>query len=152
MSLNKWMGIGNVGRDPETRTVMENVSVSTFTMACTERGFTKANGEKVDDNTQWFNIVAWRGLSNLAENYIKKGSKIFVEGKIQTREYTTQDGNKKYITEVVAENIELLSSINRDNNSNNQAPPPAQPPVEKQTVRQQVVLPPISNVDDDLPF
>lgn len=107
MSVNKAILVGNVGKDPEVRYLDSGVAVATITLATTERGYTLANGTTVPDRTEWHNIVAWRGLAEIAEKYIKKGSQIFVEGKITTRKWE-KDGIQRYSTEIVAENIELL--------------------------------------------
>lgn len=108
MSINKAILIGNVGKDPEVKTVGE-YKVATFTLATTERGYTLANGTQVPDRTEWHNIVAWRGLADIAQNWIKKGSQIYVEGKICTRSYQ-KDGSTHYITEIIADNIQLLGT------------------------------------------
>ncbi len=108
------MLIGNVGRDPEVRYLENNPSaqpgtnpkVAQFTLATTER-FRDRNGE-TRENTEWHNIVAWRGLADLAEKYIKKGSQIYVEGQIRTRSWTDQAGAKQYRTEIIASAIQLL--------------------------------------------
>ena len=107
------MLIGNVGRDPEVRYLDQGAAqsgqttkVATFTLATTDR-YRDRNGE-VRENTEWHNLVLWRQLADLAEKYIRKGSQIYVEGHIRTRSYTDQQGNKKYVTEVVADNIQLL--------------------------------------------
>lgn len=107
MSVNKAILVGNVGKDPEVRYLDSGVAVATITLATTERGYTLANGTTVPDRTEWHNIVAWRGLAEIAEKYIKKGSQLYVEGKITTRKWE-KDGIARYSTEIVAENIELL--------------------------------------------
>ena len=112
MSVNKVILVGNVGRDPETRYLDRNVAVSSFSMATTERGYTMQNGTQVPERTEWHNIVAWRGLAELAEKYIRKGSQLYVEGKLQTRSWE-KDGIKRYTTEVVAETIQLLGKRER---------------------------------------
>ncbi len=113
MSINKAILVGNVGRDPDIRYFDKESerknSVASFTLATTERGYTLANGTQVPDRTEWHNIVAWRGLAELAEKYIRKGSQIYVEGKIATRSWE-KDGVTRYTTEIVAENIQLLGS------------------------------------------
>lgn len=112
MSLNKVMLIGNVGKDPEVRYLETpgqngmNPKVATITLATSER-YRDRNGE-VHENTEWHNIVAWRGLADTAEKYIKKGTQIYVEGRLRTRSWTDASGAKKYTTEVVADNIQLL--------------------------------------------
>lgn len=107
MSVNKAILVGNVGKDPEVRYLDSGVAVATITLATTERGYTLANGTTVPDRTEWHNIVAWRGLAEIAEKYIKKGSQIYVEGKISTRKWE-KDGIARYSTEIVAENIQML--------------------------------------------
>lgn len=99
-----------MGKDPEIRYVDKDVAVANFTLATTERGYTSTSGQTVPDRTEWHNIVAWRGLAKLAENYIRKGSSIYVEGKLRTRSWVDEkNGNvTKYTTEIYAENIELL--------------------------------------------
>lgn len=112
-SLNKVMLIGNVGKDPDVRYVEsapsqqgQSPKVATFTLATTEK-YRDRSGE-VKDLTEWHNIVAWRGLADTIEKYVRKGSQIFVEGRIRTRSWTDQSGAKQYRTEIVADNIQLL--------------------------------------------
>jgi single-strand DNA-binding protein len=107
MSVNKAILVGNVGKDPEIRYLEKDVAVANFTLATTEKGYTAQNGTQVPERTEWHNIVAWRGLAKLAENYIRKGSQLYVEGKIQTRSWE-KDGIKRYTTEIYAETINLL--------------------------------------------
>ncbi|MBQ9310915.1 MAG: single-stranded DNA-binding protein [Bacteroidales bacterium] len=112
MSLNKVMLIGNVGRDPEVRYLDGNsgngagTKVATFTLATSER-YRDRNGE-ARENTEWHNIVAWRNSADLAERFIKKGTQVYIEGKLRTRSYNDSAGVKKYTTEVVVDNIQLL--------------------------------------------
>lgn len=106
MSYNKVLLIGNVGKDPEVRHLESGAAVATFTLATTER-YKDRNGQ-YQDQTEWHNIVCWRNLAELAQNYIAKGSQIFVEGKIRTRSWTDQTSQKRYTTEIVADNIRLL--------------------------------------------
>lgn len=156
MSVNKVILIGNVGKDPEVRYFDNGGSVANFTLATTERGYTAANGTQVPDRTDWHNIVLWRGLAEIAEKYVKKGSKIYIEGKIKTRSYDDSAGNKRYVTEIWGDNLELLD---RRPDSQNQNPQPqqAQTPVAKptnQTVAAEPASPPLAEADesDDLPF
>lgn len=107
MSVNKAILVGNVGKDPEIRYLDSGVAVASITLATTERGYTLANGTQIPDRTEWHNIVAWRGLAEIAEKYIKKGSQLYIEGKITTRKWE-KDGITRYTTEIVAESIELL--------------------------------------------
>ncbi len=112
-SLNKVMLIGNVGRDPEVRYLDQgsaqagqSTKVATFTLATTDRYRDRAG--ELRENTEWHNLVLWRQLADLAEKYIRRGSQIYVEGHIRTRSYNDQQGQKKYMTEIVADNVQLL--------------------------------------------
>ena len=107
MALNKVLLIGNVGRDPEVRHLEGGASVASFTLATTERYRERGSGEN-KEITEWHNIVAWRQLADLAENYIRKGSQIYVEGRIRTRSWDDQNGQKRYTTEILADTIQLL--------------------------------------------
>lgn len=104
--VNRVILIGNLGRDPEIRSLEGGVKVANFSLATTET-YKGKNGEKVD-STEWHNIVLWRGLAEVAESYLKKGNTVFIEGKIRTREWTDKDGNKRYTTEIVADNVVML--------------------------------------------
>ena len=113
MSLNKVMLIGNVGKDPEVRYLESNpqnpsanAKVASFPLATSER-YRDRNGE-VRENTEWHNIVLWRNNADVAEKYIHKGSQIYVEGRLRTRQWTDQTGAKRYTTEVVADTLQLL--------------------------------------------
>lgn len=108
MSVNKVILVGNVGKDPEVRYVSQDNPVANFTIATTERGYTTQSGTQVPDRTEWHNIVAWRGLAKLAENYIRKGSPLYVEGKLRTRNYQDQNGVTRYVSEIYADEIQLL--------------------------------------------
>ncbi len=116
MSVNKAILVGNVGKDPEVRYLEKNVAVANFSLATTERGYTMQNGTQVPERTEWHNIVAWRGLAELAEKYIRKGSQLYVEGKIQTRSWE-RDGIKRYTTEIYAESIQFLGRKNDQQDS-----------------------------------
>ena len=113
MSLNKVMLIGNVGKDPEVRYLESNpqnpsgnTKVASFPLATSER-YRDRNGE-IRENTEWHNLVLWRNNADVAEKYIHKGSQIFVEGRLRTRQWTDQTGNKRYTTEVVVDTLQLL--------------------------------------------
>ncbi len=108
MSLNKVMLIGNVGRDPEVRYLDGNngAKMASFTLATTER-YRDRNGE-VRENTEWHNIVAWRNTADVVERFVKKGTQVFIEGRIRTRSWDDQTGNKRYTTEIIADNLQLL--------------------------------------------
>jgi single-strand DNA-binding protein len=108
MSVNKCILIGNVGKDAEVADV-NGFKVAKFSLATTEKGYTTKEGKKVEDKTEWHNIVAWRGLAELAEKWIKKGSQLYIEGKISYRSWE-KDGVTHYATDIIAENIQLLGS------------------------------------------
>lgn len=110
MSINRITLLGNVGGDPEIRTLDGGVKVATFTLATTERSYTKRDGTVVPERTEWHNIVLWRGLADIAEKYIRKGTKLYIEGPLRTRNYDDRNGVKKYVAEVYADNLELLGS------------------------------------------
>lgn len=105
-SLNKVMLIGNLGKDPEVRAIPSGVKVANFSIATTE-SYTDKNNQKVD-KTEWHNIVMWRGLAEVAEKYLKKGNQVFIEGKLTTRSWDDQNGVKKYMTEIIADNMVML--------------------------------------------
>ena len=106
MSVNKVILVGNVGKDPETRYLEGGTAVCSFPMATSET-YRNRDGERVT-NTEWHNVVMWRGLAEIAERYVKKGSQLFIEGKIRTRSWEDKDGNKRYTTEIIADNMQML--------------------------------------------
>lgn len=138
MSLNKVLLIGNVGKDPEVRYVSDNLPVANFSLATTKRGYKTNDGKEVPDKTEWHTIVCWRGLAKLAEQYIKKGTQVYVEGELQTRQWE-KDGITRYTTEILANDIQLLGRKS-DNVSSETSSAPTQP--------QQ----PIPQEDGELPF
>jgi len=106
MSINKVILVGNLGKDPELRYTPAGVAVATFSLATSER-FKGRDGQQ-QERTEWHNIVAWRGLAEICGKYLHKGRQVYIEGKIQTRSYDDRDGNKRYITEIVADNMQML--------------------------------------------
>lgn len=112
MSVNKVILIGNVGKDPDVRYFDNGSAVVNFSLATTERGYTAANGTQIPDRTEWHNIVCWRGLAKVAEQFVKKGTQLYIEGKIRTRSYDDQNGIKRYVVEIYADNLELLGRKN----------------------------------------
>ena len=122
--MNKVMLIGNVGNDPEVRYLesnpqnpQANAKVASFRLATTER-YRDRNGE-TRENTEWHNIVVWRNNADVVEKFVHKGSQIYIEGKLRTRQWTDQTGNKRYTTEVVADSIQLLGK-RQDGDQNQQ--------------------------------
>lgn len=139
MSVNKVILIGNVGKDPEYKDFDNDGSVAKFTLATTDRAFKTANGTEVPERTEWHNIVLQNGLANIAKEYVKKGNKLYIEGKIRTRSYEDNNGVKRYVTEVYGFNMEMLSP-KKDGQTTQQGGAPTPPP-------------PIPDQDeDDLPF
>jgi single-strand DNA-binding protein len=103
--INKVILVGHLGKDPETRTLDGGVSVTTFPLATSET-YNK-DGRKVEQ-TEWHNIVMWRGLADIAAKFLQKGKLVYIEGKLRTRSFEDKEGIKKYTTEVVAENFTIL--------------------------------------------
>lgn len=132
MSVNKIILLGHVGKDPEVRKLESGVKVATFSLATTEKGYTLENGTQVPDKTEWHNIVLWRGLAETVEKYVKKGDKLYIEGKVRYRSYEDQNKQKRYITEVFGDSMELLGQKPQQ-----QAPPPPEPPTQRPRQPQQ---------------
>lgn len=162
MSLNKVMLIGNVGKEPEVRYLdkQSNSKVASFSLATTER-YKDRNGE-MRELTEWHNIVAWRSTADIVEKYVHKGTQLYIEGRIRTRSWDDQNGNKRYTTEINVDNLQLLGrrADSQDQNygpsygQNNGYPKSNtydQPAVTKtapiQSTNNDMDLP-----DDDLPF
>jgi single-strand DNA-binding protein len=147
--VNRVILIGNLGKDPEIRNLEGGVKVANFSLATTET-YKGKSGEKVDQ-TEWHNIVLWRGLAEVAESYLKKGNSVFIEGKIRTREWTDKDGNKRYTTEIVADNMVMLSS-RRDQASGNDFNGSQKAEKATQQESQDQVADLTAEAGDDLPF
>ncbi len=120
MNLNKAMVIGNLTRDPETRTTPQGTNVTSFSVA-TNYVWNDANGSR-QEKVEYHNIVAWRKLGEICAQYLTKGSKVYIEGRLQTRSWDDQQGNKKYRTEIIAENMIMLD---RPGNNQTYNTPPA---------------------------
>ena len=107
--INKVILIGRLGSDPEVRYTPSGVAVANFSVATSEEWKDKDSGEK-KERTEWHRIVAWRRLGEICGEYLSKGRQVYVEGRIQTRSWDDKDGNKKYMTEIVASDIQFLGS------------------------------------------
>lgn len=129
--MNKAMLIGNVGRDPEVKYYDADQAVASFTLATTERGYTLPNGTQVPDRTEWHNIVLFKGLAKVAEKYVHKGDKLYIEGQIRTRSYDDKNGVRRYITEIYGENMEMLSPKSVAATDNKPVTPENNPQVEE---------------------
>ncbi len=103
------MLIGNVGKDPDVRYYDQDQAVAQVSLATTERGYTLQNGTQVPDRTDWHNLVFYRNLAKIVEQYVHKGDKLYVEGRIRYRSYDTQKGERRYVTEILVENMEMLT-------------------------------------------
>lgn len=143
-SVNKVILIGNLGRDPEVRYLESGVPVARFSIATSESYTDKNSGEK-REVTDWHNIVLWRGLAKVAETYLKKGMKVYVEGKLKTRSWQDENNQTRYSTEVVADQMTMLSRAE-------DAPRPNYP----DSLENNPVKPAASDIspepEDDLPF
>lgn len=128
--LNKVMLIEHLGKDPDVRTLDSGTKVCQFTLATTEKGYTLQNGTQVPDRTEWHSIVLWKGLAEVAGKYLHKGDKVFIEGKIRSRSYEDNSKVKRYITEIFADNMEILSTTSKSGSQNNvsEAPLPSETP------------------------
>lgn len=109
MSVNKVILLGHTGKDPEVKDVAGE-KVANLSLATTEKGYTLQNGTQVPDRTEWHSLIFWKGLAEVVEKYVKKGSQIYIEGKIRTRQYEGRTGSKRYVTEIFVDKLELLGS------------------------------------------
>lgn len=105
--VNKAILVGNLGADPEVRYTQSGTQVTTFTVATTERW--KGQDGQMQESTEWHRIVAWSKLAEICGQYLNKGSKVYIEGRIQTRKWQDQNGNDRYTTEIVAKEMKMLS-------------------------------------------
>jgi len=140
--VNKVILIGNVGKDPEVKHLENGTTLAKFSLATTE--VYKKDNEK-RSTTEWHNIVAFRNLGDIVKNYVKKGDALYIEGKIQTRSWEDKDGNRKYITEILCNNIQMLGSGKSDDSSTNSEPETTQASKAENSNT-------IPDEGDDLPF
>jgi single-strand DNA-binding protein len=146
--VNKVILIGNVGKDPEIRHMENGTSKATFPLATTET-YRDREGQRMEQ-TEWHNIVLWRGLAELAEKYIRKGKQLYIEGKLRTRSWEDRDGNKRYTTEIIADNITLLGGLQR--REDQQGGGTQSEPAFNTGTSTTETVPPIEGPSDDLPF
>lgn len=153
MSVNKVILVGNLGKDPELRYTPSGAAVATFSLATTER-FKDKTGE-TQEKTEWHNIVAWKGLAEICGKYLHKGKQIYIEGRIQSRSYDDRDGNKRYITEIVADQMQMLGRAGDEGNSSQRSSEPrrntGKPAAGALPAHEDFADPPF-NPDDDIPF
>jgi single-strand DNA-binding protein len=149
-SVNKVILIGNLGKDPEIHYFEENRGVARFTMATTE-SYKDKSGER-QEQTEWHNITIWRpGLVGLAEQYLKKGSKLYVEGKLRTRSWEDDNKNTRYTTEIVVDNLTFLGSASGSGGNERSGSSASAPPQQKPVPANNESSKP-SAEEDDLPF
>lgn len=108
-SVNKWIGIGNLGRDPESRYTSSGEAICNFSIACTETWKDKQTGER-KEMTEWVRISAFGKLAEICSQYLKKGSQVYVEGSLRTRKWTDKDGQERYTTEIRCDDMKMLGS------------------------------------------
>lgn len=140
--INKVILVGNLGKDPEVKYLEGGIAIAKFPLATTE-SIKDKNGQK-QDQTEWHNIVLWRGLAEIAEKYLRKGQTVYIEGKIRSRSYDDKDGNKRYITEIVGETMQMLSKKSDAGESVTGNAPTA-------SSQDPISMPP-ATPEDDLPF
>jgi single-strand DNA-binding protein len=144
MSVNKVILVGNVGKDAEVRYIDSGVAVASFSLATSEN-YTAKNGEKVT-TTDWHNIVAWRGLAEFVGKHIKKGQQLYIEGQIKSHSYDDKEGIKRYVTDILANSIQMLG---RKENSNAPSTNAKKPEGAAQSEAKEIDA---SDAADDLPF
>lgn len=149
MSVNKCFLIGRVGKAVEVKEKDNGVKVATFTLATTE--YYKDRDGNRKENTEWHNIVAWKGTAEIAEKYVQKGMQVFIEGKIRTRSWDDQNGNKRYVTEIIADNIQMLGSKGESQQTATPAPAPQQK-FDPHAVKTTPIVDDLPPDDDQLPF
>jgi len=153
MAINKAILVGNLGKDPELRYTASGQAVATFSLATTEK-FKNKGGEQ-QERTEWHNIVAWGPLAEICGKYLVKGKQVYVEGRIQSRSYDDRDGNKRYITEIVISDMQMLGgrSGEEGGGSGGGARPTSRSSAPS-SVREPIAVPEDApfNPDDDIPF
>lgn len=107
--MNKVMLIGNVGKDPQVKYLDTGVCVAQLNLATTERGYTLQNGVQVPDHTDWHTCIFWRRQAEIVEKYVHKGDKLYVEGKLQGRDWVDKQGVTRHVVEIMVDNLELLT-------------------------------------------
>ncbi len=118
------MLIGNVGAEPEVRYVDKGVAVARLRLATTERGYTLQNGTSVPDHTDWHSVILWRRLAEITEKYVHKGDKLYIEGRIRYSTYDDKQGQRRNVTEIWADNMEMLSPKSASQMPDSDSPAP----------------------------
>lgn len=151
--VNKVILVGNVGQDPEVRAMESGVKVARIRLATSERYTDRQSGER-KEITEWHTITLWRNLAEVVDKYVHKGSQLYVEGRLRTREWTDKDNNKRYTTEIVADTMQLLGSRSDNSAAAPASATAAQPAVAPKVVapQQAEAIPAVQDDPDDLPF
>lgn len=152
--INKVILVGNVGLDPEVRTTESGVKVARLRLATSERYTDKQSGER-KELTEWHTITLWRGLADIVDRYVHKGSQLYIEGRLRTREWTDKDQVKRYTTEILADNMQLLGSKGDNQSAQpvaSAAAPAYQQPTPAQSYQAPASIPAVQDDPDDLPF
>jgi single-strand DNA-binding protein len=151
-SVNKVIIVGNLGRDPEIRYMPSGDAIANIAVATSYKSKDKNTGEQ-KESTEWHRISFFGRLAEVVGQYLKKGSSVYVEGRLQTRKYTDKDGVEKYATDIIAENMQMLNGARQDGDSQGSAPAPAQRPAAAPAPRPAArPAPNFSDMDDDIPF
>ena len=147
--INKVILVGNLGRDPEMRYTQNGGAVCSFSLATSESYKDRTSGEKVTQ-TEWHNIILWRGLAETAEKYLRKGSSVYIDGKIRTRKWEDQQGQTRYTTEIIADTMQMLDR--RDSSSAPSQAAASQADAQPAAAPEQQADVPAAPEPDDLPF
>ena len=155
MSLNRVCLLGNVGENPDVRYLDSGVPVAQFSLATTVKGYTSRDGKTYPDRTEWHRLVAWRGLAEIVEKFVKKGNRLYVEGELRYNEYEGQDGVKRRIAEIYLDKMEMLTS----KGEGKPLPPDPGVPQQPQNPETKAPAPPAqqqmdfsAGPEDDIPF
>ncbi|MCI7353068.1 MAG: single-stranded DNA-binding protein [[Actinobacillus] rossii] len=144
--INKTIILGRLGNDPEVRTIPNGDSVARISVATSDEWTDKQTGEK-KQNTEWHSIIAFRKLADVMGQYLKKGSQVYIEGRLRTRKWQDQNGQDRYTTEIIADKLEMLGSAQGNSNNNWVQEPQGKPKQQEDDER-----PLVNNFDDDIPF
>lgn len=147
MSVNKVILVGRLGRDPETRYMPNGDAITNFSLATDEQW--RDRNEERQTRTEWHNVSLYGKLGEIAGQYLRKGSQVFIEGKIQSRKYTGKDGIERTAYDIIGNEMKMLSNRNdgSDSGNNNAAPPTSNAPPQHESTTA-----PIDDIDDDIPF
>jgi single-strand DNA-binding protein len=150
--INKVILVGNLGADPDVRYTPSGDTVATLSIATSERWTNKQTGEPVE-RTEWHRVILWRRLGEIAQQYLRKGSKVYIEGKLQTRKWTDQSGQDRYTTEIVGNEMQMLDSRGSgDGETTQRTQGSGQSARQAPATQTRAPEPPPADFDDDIPF